>query len=59
MCSCVGRSYAARPKGVYMLNPKFAQAYAVAKAIPLRIDPESKKKTILFWCKIAKKAIAS
>ena len=42
-----------------MLNPKFAQAYAVACAIPKRTDPESKKRTILFWCQVVKKAIAS
>ncbi len=40
-----------------MLNPKFKQAYAVACAIPKRTDAESKKKTILFWCKIVKQAI--
>jgi len=40
-----------------MLTKKFSQAYAIAKAIPRRTTPESKRATIRMWCKVVKKAI--
>jgi hypothetical protein len=40
-----------------MLNQKFAQAYAIAKAIPHCSTKEIKRKAILKWCEVVKKAI--
>jgi len=37
-----------------VLNPRFAQAYAISKAIP---HAKNKRLAILAWCKAAKKAI--
>ncbi len=37
------------------MNPRFAQAYAIAIAIPYRAD---KKAAILAWCRAVQKAIA-
>ena len=42
-----------------MLNAKFRQAYAIAKAIPRRTTPESKRATIRKWCEVVKKALAA
>lgn len=37
-----------------MLNPKFSQTYAIAKAIPKR---KNKRLAILAWCAAAKRAL--
>lgn len=38
-----------------MLNPKFKQAYAIARAIPKRVN---KRAAILAWCVAVKRALA-
>ena len=45
------------PRSYFMLNPKFKQAYAIAKAIPNCATLEMRRKCILAWCWSAKKAI--
>jgi hypothetical protein len=40
-----------------MFNPKFKQAYAIAKAIPNRPTKEGKRRAILAWCAAVKKAL--
>lgn len=37
-----------------MLNPKFAQSYAIARAIPKRAN---KRAAILAWCAAVKRVI--
>ena len=39
------------------MNPKFYQAYAIAKAITRCHTPEAKRRALLAWCVAAKKAI--
>jgi hypothetical protein len=46
---------AVRPKEIPMvLNPRFAQAMAIARSIPKR---KNKRAAILKWCEVAKSAI--
>ena len=40
-----------------MLNPKFKQPYAIAKAIPRCPTQEGKRKAILAWCRATLRAI--
>ena len=40
-----------------MINHTFKQAYAISKAIPLCSTKEMKKRAILKWCEVVKKAI--